>query len=113
MRCATLVLALLPAILLRAQDVPSAKELKAREYLAKGKPYKVLAICDRELGPTEGDKRLHVLRAAAYNAIAEPAKAERDARLALQAFPGSIEAYHELGVAETALGRSDSAMVHL
>ncbi|MBL8001100.1 MAG: tetratricopeptide repeat protein [Flavobacteriales bacterium] len=113
MRSTVLLLALAIGLRALAQDVPSAKEVSARKYLAKGKPYKALAICDRELGPTEGDKRLHVVRATAYNAIAEPAKAERDARLALQAYPGSIEALYELGVAESALGRTDSALVHL
>jgi tetratricopeptide (TPR) repeat protein len=98
---------------LHAQEPPSPKEQKARDLLAKGKPYKALSICDGELSAGKEDLRFLVLRAQAYNSIGEPLKAERDARRALLAFPGSTDPVLQLGIAENALGRTDSAEAHL
>lgn len=114
MRATTLTLLfLLTGSALFAQATPSDKELKARAHLAKGKPYKALSICDAQLNSADEDLRFLVVRAQAYNAIGEPVNAERDARRSLTMFPGSIEAIYQLGVAENALGHTDSALVHL
>lgn len=95
-----------------AQDGKNAdREAKVRSWLANGKPYKAIHQCDAMLGKDPAPI-FYVLRADARNRIAEHAFAEQDARAGLAAFPGNAEALLQLGIAEQAQGKADSAVVH-
>jgi tetratricopeptide (TPR) repeat protein len=113
MRHALLFPFLLACSLGLAQDQPSKAEQKAVALLAKGKPYKALAICADHLDRGRVEPRFHLIRAEAYNSIGEPLKGEAAARLALAHDPRSVNALLQLGIAEQGLGRNDSAAVHL
>lgn len=108
---------LLPALLLASATAAAAQsgmgkdERKARDLLARDKPYKALRICDGRLTGTP-DPAFYPLRADALNRIGEYEKAERDARAALAARPGGPEGLMQLAIAEQGQGRLDSAMAH-
>lgn len=87
------------------------REAKVRKQLAKGKPYKAISLCGGALG-IEDRPVFHTLRADARNRIGEFAEAEHDAWQGLTALPQGREALLQLAIAEQALGKTDSAVVH-
>ncbi len=99
-------------IVVSAQEGKNAdREAKVRAWLSNGKPYKAIHQCDAMLGK-EPVPIFYVLRADARNRIAEHAFAEQDARAGLLALPGNAEALLQLGIAEQAQGKADSAIAH-
>jgi tetratricopeptide (TPR) repeat protein len=113
MRCIIVASLALVPFLAGAQDTPTSKELKARAYLDRGKAYKAINLCTDHLSGKTAEPRFYVLRAEGYNMIDDHSKAEQDARRALAAFPGSVDALHQLGWAEQGMARNDSAVAHL
>ncbi len=112
MRSATLSFCLFVLLVQALAADPMAKrEAKARQQLAKGRPYKAISLCT---GAIDIDDRpvFHVLRADAYNRIGSFSEAERDARLGLAATPSDREALLQLAIAEQGLGILDSAVIH-
>lgn len=99
--------------MLFAQAPPTKKELKAKAYITKGKPYKAIALSDDHLTGKTAEPAFYVIRAEAYNMIGEHIKAEQDARRSMAAFPGSTEALFQLAIAEQGSARNDSALIHL
>ena len=112
MRNAVAAVLLLSAGVVSAQDRVADREAKVRAYLERGKAYKAIAQCDAMLG-RDPQPLFLALRAEAYNRLGEHAKAERDARAAVRAFPNDAAAYLQLGTAEQGMGLKDSAVVHL
>ncbi|MFT3885212.1 MAG: tetratricopeptide repeat protein [Flavobacteriales bacterium] len=97
---------------LMAQGTMSKEEVRVRKLLANNKPYKAITRCDHMLLEGRVHPEFFVLRADALNRIGQAAKAEPDARAALQHAPASAEALLQLAVAEQGQGRYDSADVH-
>lgn len=111
MRSVVLIMAAVLPIFLLAQG-ETRQERKVRAQLAKGKAYPAIRISSGMLG--KGDHpEFYALRAEGYNSIAEHAKAEADARMAIRLLPDSVSGLYQLALAEQGLGRLDSAAIHL
>ena len=107
MRSVVLIMAAVLPIFLLAQG-ETRQERKVRAQLAKGKAYPAIRISSGMLG--KGDHpEFYALRAEGYNSIAEHAKAEADARMAIRLLPDSVSGLYQLALAEQGFGRLDSA----
>jgi tetratricopeptide (TPR) repeat protein len=109
-------LLIVPCVLLAVSALAQGgtrQERKMRSLLAKGKPYPAIRIANDMLVAKVPHPEFHVLRAEAYNSIADFSKAEYDAREAMRLFPDSTNGLFQLAMAEQGLGQLDSAAFHL
>jgi tetratricopeptide (TPR) repeat protein len=110
MRAAIILVLLAIAATGTAQQTTRA-QAKVRAKLAKGKAYPAIRLASAYLAKP-GNPEFLALRAEGYNAIAEFARAEQDARRAIKLLPDSLSGLFQLAVAEQGLGRLDSADAH-
>ena len=103
------------ALIVPAAVFPQGEWERIEALYAKGKIYAGLRMADKELAAKDPDLSLLVLRAEGHNRIGQFAKAEADARKALQYVEGekAKKAALQLGIAMMESARPDSARAWL
>jgi tetratricopeptide (TPR) repeat protein len=97
-------------LLFAQEDTRTVRSVRAA--LERGKPYKALRVCNARLEGESPEEVFRALRAEAFNAIGEYAKAREDAELAVQQYPADQAALYQLAIAEQHIGWFAKAQAH-